>query len=279
MDGKTGVSYAKRFNVTGITNNKEYDLTKGSDKSKVHYFTSNGNGESEIITINLRECKAKIKQWEFDFAEIAIKGRSSNGNIVTKYPVKNIKQKSQGKSTLGGKEVWYDDVVGRLNHDEKGMYLGSFTEDSKIIAIYSDGYYEITNYELSNRYDSDKVVLIEKFKPEAIVTLIYFDAEKAVYYAKRFKIETTTLNNKYAIIKEGEGNYIEYVTTHIAPEVALKTGKKKSDAIVEKLQLAEVIDITGWKAVGAKIAGKDLLEIESLTYAEVDSDKQQLKLL
>jgi topoisomerase IV subunit A len=279
MDGKTGISFAKRFNVTGITMNKEYALTKGNPKSKVHYFTSNANGESEIITINLRECKAKIKNWDFDFAEIAIKGRSSNGNILTKYPIKSIKQKSKGKSTLGGKEIWYDDVVGRLNADEKGMYLGSFNEDNKIIVVYNDGNYEITNFEFSNRYDTEKVVLIEKFKPEAIISLIYFDADKAQYNAKRFKIETTTLGSKFAIIKEGEGNYVEWVTTHPNPEINIKTGKKKSDATIENMLLAESIDITGWKTVGTKIAGKDLLEIESLTYAEIDDDKKQLRLL
>jgi topoisomerase IV subunit A len=279
MDGKTGNSFAKRFNVTGVTMNKEYILTKGSDKSKVHYFTSNANGESEIVTINLRECKAKIKSWEFDFAELSIKGRSSIGNTLTKYPIKNIKQKSKGKSTLGGKEIWYDDIVGRLNYDEKGMYLGSFIEDSKIIVIYSDGEYEITNFELSNRYDNDKVVLIEKFKPEAIISLIYFDAEKEQFNAKRFKIETTSLNTKYGIIKEVDGAYIEWVTTHPNPEINIKTGKKKSDAVGTRMQLSEAIDISGWKTVGTKIAGKDLLEIESLTYSDIDNDKKQLKLL
>jgi topoisomerase IV subunit A len=278
VDGKSGVTFAKRFNVTGITMNKEYELTKGSDKSKVHYFTSNANGESEIITVNLRECKAKIKSWEFDFAELSIKGRGSMGNTLTKYPVKNIKQKAKGKSTLGGKEIWYDDIVGRINHDEKGMYLGSFTEDSKIIVVYSDGEYEITNFELSNRYDADKVVLIEKFKPEAIISLVYYEAEKQQFNAKRFKIETTTLNTKYGIIRETEGSYIEWVTTHPTPEIIVKTGKKKSDAVQEKMIIAETIDITGWKTVGTKIAGKDLLEIESLTYTEVDVDKQQLNL-
>jgi topoisomerase IV subunit A len=279
MDGKTGVTFAKRFNVTGVTMGKEYILTKGSDKSKVLYFTTNPNGESEIVTVNLRECKAKIKSWEFDFAELSIKGRSSMGNTLTKYPVKNIKQKSKGKSTLGGKEIWYDDIVGRLNHDEKGMYLGSFTEDSKIIVVYSDGEYEITSFELGNRYDTEKVILIEKFKPEAIISLVYYDAEKEQFNAKRFKIETTSLNTKYGIIKEVEGAYIEWVTTHPNPEINISTGKKKSDAVTTKIQLSESIDITGYKTVGTKIAGKDLLSIESLTYAEIDDDKKQLKLL
>jgi topoisomerase IV subunit A len=278
MDGKTGISFAKRFNVTGITMNKEYPLTKGADKSKVYYLTSNPNGESEIVTINLRECKAKIKTWEFDFAELTIKGRSSIGNQVTKYPIKNVKLKAKGKSTLGGKEIWYDDVVGRLNYDEKGMYLGSFNEDNKILVIYNDGNYEITNFEITNRYDTEKVIHIEKFKPEGIVSVIYYDAAKQIFNAKRFKIDTTTLNTKYPAIKEGQGNYIEWISTHPSPEVIIKTGKKKSDAVSTKIAIADTIEITGWKSVGTKIAAKDLLEVESLTYNTVDEDKQQLKL-
>lgn len=278
MDGKSGVSYAKRFNVTGVTRDKEYDLTKGSEKSKVHYFSSNPNGESELVTINLRECKAKIKVWEFDFAELAIKGRSSLGNQVTKYPIKNIKLKAKGKSSLGGKEVWYDDIVGRLSYEEKGIHLGSFQEDDKIVVMYSDGVYELTNFELVNRYDNEKVVLIEKFKPEAIVSAIYFDADKKQYNVKRFKIEAQTLNSKYAFIKEGESNFIEWVTTQANPEIILKTGKKKSDAKSLKIALDEFVDIMGWKAVGNKLCDKDLIAIETIAKQDDTNEVKQKKM-
>ncbi len=276
VDGKSGVSYAKRFNVTGITRDKEYDLTKGSPKSKVLYFTSNANGESEVVTVSLSAaCKAKIKTFEFDFAELAIKGRSSMGNQVTKYPVKGVKQKYKGTSSLGGKKLWYDDVVGRLNTDEKGMYLGSFGEEDKIITMYSDGTYTLNNTELSNRFDTDKVVMIEKFKPQAILSAVYYDAEKKQFNAKRFRIETLTLNTKFQFIKEGEGNYLEWITSNPAPIVKLKTGKKKYLPSEEIINLEELVDVMGWKAIGTKLCEKDLLEI-SLVNPEEDTKQREL---
>jgi topoisomerase IV subunit A len=271
LDGKTGITYAKRFNVTGVTMNKEYDLTKGSEKSKVHYFTHNPNGESEIVTVNLRECKAKIKSWELDFAEMVIKGRSSMGNQVTKYPVKNIKLKSKGKSTLGGVNISFDDVVGRLNNADNGMLLGSFVEGDKILAIYNDGNYELTNFDLTNRYDPDKLIHIEKFKPQAIISAVYLDKAKKQYNIKRFKIETLTLNTKYLFIKEGEGNILEWISTHPNPEINLLTGKTKKDAKIQKIAVAEFADVMGWKAIGTKLCDKDLIEIETIPQVEGDS--------
>lgn len=268
MDGKTGVSYAKRFNVTGITQNKEYDITKGSDKSKLHYFTANTNGEAETVTVNLRECKAKIKSWEFDFADLIIKGRGSMGNTLTKYPVKGIKQKSKGKSTLGGKNVWFDDVVGRLNYEDNGISLGSFNEDDKVLVIYNEGQYELTNFELLNRYDTDKLVHIEKFKPLAIISAIYYDADKKQFNAKRFKIETLTMATKFSFIKEGADNYLEWVSTHPTPEINIMKGKTKKDSKIEKIKLEEFIDVMGWKALGNKICDKDLIEIETIPQIE-----------
>ncbi|HOZ52156.1 MAG TPA: DNA gyrase/topoisomerase IV subunit A [Chitinophagaceae bacterium] len=275
VDGKTGIAYAKRFNVTGITRDKEYDLTKGSPKSKSLYFTSNPNGESELVGITLSAgCKAKIKSFEFDFAELAIKGRSSMGNQVTKYPIKGIKLKMKGSSSLGGKKLWYDDVVGRLNTDEKGMYLGSFAEEDKILTMYNDGTYTLNNTELSNRFDAEKVVMIEKFKPQAILSAVYFDADKKQFNAKRFKIETLTLNTKFQFIKEGEGNYLEWITSNGAPIIKLKTGKKKYLPSEQIINLEEFVDVMGWKAIGTKLCEKDLLEISLLNEENEDDNKQ-----
>jgi len=275
IDGKTGITYAKRFNVTGITRDKEYDLTKGSPKSKVLYFTSNPNGESEIIGISLTAaCKAKIKLFEFDFAELAIKGRSSMGNQVTKYPVKGVKFKSKGTSTLGGKKVWYDDVVGRLNVDEKGMYLGSFGEEDKIITMYNDGTYTLCTTELTNRFDADKVILIEKFKPQSVLTAVYYDADKQQFNVKRFKIETLTLNTKFQFIKDGEGNYLEWITSIASPVIKLKTGKKKFLPSEQVVNLEESVDVMGWKAIGSKLCEKDLLEISLLNEDGEEDSKQ-----
>jgi topoisomerase IV subunit A len=262
IDGKTNISYAKRFNVTGITRDKEYDLTKGSPKSKILYFTSNTNGESEIVAITLNAAaKARIKQFDFDFEDLAIKSRSSMGNQVSKHLVKSVKLRLKGTSSLGGKKIWYDDIVGRLNIDEKGIYLGSFGEDDKIITMYNDGSYTLNNTELSNRFDSDKIISIEKFKPQAIITAVYYDDDKKQYNVKRFKIETLTINTKFQFIKEGEGNYLEWVTSNPSPVVKIKKGKKKFLPSEEIINLEEFVEVMGWKAIGSKLCEKDLLEI------------------
>lgn len=262
LDGKTGIAYAKRYNVTSITRDKEYDLTRGTPGSKVLYFSANPNGEAETVSITLTPgCKARNKHLEFSFADIEIKGRSSQGNQVTKYPIKQIKFKEKGVSTLEAPEIWYDDTVGRLNREGNGICLGRFTEKDRILCFYKDGTYELTDAELINRYDPDTVVRIEKFNPDNIVSAIYFDAKTKYFYAKRFRIEAQTLKNKYSFIKEGEGNYLEFVTTQQNPVLLLKSGKKKSELTEEILSLAEKIEITGWKTIGTKIADKDLKEL------------------
>ncbi|MGH2644222.1 MAG: DNA gyrase/topoisomerase IV subunit A, partial [Chitinophagaceae bacterium] len=229
VDGATGISYAKRFNVSGITRDKEYDLTKGNDKSRVHYFTANPNGEAEVVSITLSPtCRAKIKNFDFYFDTLAIKGRGSAGNQVTHYPIRQIKLTEQGTTTLSAIKIWYDDTTGRLNTDEHGMFIGSFENDDRIIAFYNEGTYEITNYELSNRYDLDHLTLIEKFDPAKVITAVYYDADKKQYNVKRFKVETQTLNQKFFFIKEGNNNRLELTTTNQHPKAMMITGKKKS---------------------------------------------------
>ena len=167
VDGKSAVSFAKRFNVTGVTREKEYDLTKGQDKSKVHYFSANPNGEAEAVKIILSpNCSARNKEFDFYFETLEIKGRGSLGNQVTKYPIRTVKFKEAGKSTLSGRKLWFDDTFGRLNSEEKGEFLGTFEAEDRILVIYNDGNYEITDQELTQRFDSEKIVEIEKFDPE-----------------------------------------------------------------------------------------------------------------
>jgi topoisomerase IV subunit A len=252
-DGKGGVSYAKRFNVTGVTRDKEYDLTKGDEKSKVHYFSVNPNGEAEVVKITLSpSCTARIKEFDFYFEELDIKGRSSMGNQVTKYPVKTVKFKEKGKATLSGKKMWFDDKFGRLNTEEKGEYLGKFEPEDKILVVYRDGNYEITDQELTQRFDPENVLLIELFKPEKIVTAVYLDSDKIQYNVKRFKIETTTLKSKFFFIKEGDKNYVEAVTTDEEPVLAMQSGRG-AQVRKAKIKLAKVAEVMGWKAVGAKL--------------------------
>jgi len=253
LDGKSGVSYAKRFNVTGVTREKEYDLTKGDDKSKVHYFSANANGEAEVVKILLSpNCSARIKEFDFYFEELDIKGRSSMGNQVTKYPVKSVKFKEKGKATLSGKKMWFDDKFGRLNTEEKGLFLGSFEAEDRILVVYKDGNYEITDQELTQRFDPENVILIEKYNPESILTAVYLDKEKVQFNVKRFKIETSSLKNKFFFIKEGAGNYVEAVTTDDDPVLAMQSGKG-SQVRKAKIKLAKVAEVMGWKAIGAKL--------------------------
>ena len=253
VDGKTGISYAKRFNVTGITRDKVYDLTKGSDKSRVHYFSANANGEAEVVKIVLSpNCSAKKKDFEFYFEELEIKGRGSIGNQVTKYPIKSIKFKEAGKSTLDAKKLWFDNKFGRLNTEEKGEYLGKFDAEDRLLVIYNDGNYEITDQELTQRFDVEKVLLIEKFRSEKVITAVYLDNEKLQYNIKRFKIETTTLHSKFYFIKEGKDNRLEMVSTDDEPILIVQTGKGQLVRRA-KFKVVNMVEIMGWKAVGAKL--------------------------
>lgn len=252
-DGKTGISYAKRFNVTGITRDKEYDLTKGDPKSKVHYFTVNPNGEAEVVKILLSpSASARIKEFDFYFEELDIKGRSSMGNQVTKYAVKSVKFKEKGRATLSGKKMWFDDKFGRLNTEEKGQYLGKFEPDDRILVVYKDGNYEITDQEMTQKFDPENILLIELFKPDRIITAVYLDNDKLQYNVKRFKIETTTLRNKFFFIKEGAKNYVEAVTTDEEPVLSVKSGKG-AQVRSAKMKLAKMTEVMGWKAVGTKL--------------------------
>ncbi|WP_118973497.1 DNA gyrase/topoisomerase IV subunit A [Taibaiella koreensis] len=278
MDGSSGVVYAKRFNVTGITRDKEYDLTKGNKGSKIMYFTANPNGEAEVVAVTLSPgSSARIKVFDFYFEELVIKGRSSQGNQVTKYPVRQIKFKEQGRSTLSAPKIWYDAQVGRLNTDGYGRLLGSFDQEDRILVFYKDGQYELTDFDLSNRYEVSQMQRIEKFNPDKVITAVYFDADKAQFNVKRFHIETQTLKSKFLFIKEGPKNKLELVTTDPHPIVTLKLGKKKSDAREEVVDLTEKVNVSGWKAVGNKLSDKELLEIlfeEKEEEPETDSKEE-----
>jgi topoisomerase IV subunit A len=255
-DGKTGISMAKRFAVSSITRDKEYDLTKGNKGSKVLYLTANPNSESEVVTITLTPTStARNKVFDFDFAELLIKGKSSQGNIVTKYPVKKIVQKSVGDSTLGGREIYYDEVIGRLNTESRGRYLGSFNTDDTILVLYKDGSYEMTSFELSNHYDVNTIEILQKFVPERVISTIYFDGDNKQYYVKRFKVETTSVGKRFFFISEAKGSRLVAVSTHPEPQVELKVQHdKKSEKETERLLLSAFIDVKGWKAMGNKLS-------------------------
>jgi topoisomerase IV subunit A len=270
VDGKTGVSFAKRFNVAGVTRDKEYDLTKGAEKSRVHYFTANANGEAEVVKIILSpNCSARIKELDFYFEEQEIKGRSSIGNTVTKYPVKSVKFKEAGKSTLDAKKLWFDNKFGRLNTEEKGTFLGKFDAEDRLLVVYNDGNYEITDQELTQRLDPEKVLLIEKFNPEKIITAVYLDNEKLQYNIKRFKIETTTLHSKFFFIKEGKDNRVEMVSTDAEPILTVQSGRGQMIRKA-KFKVVKLVEVMGWKAIGAKLT-------EYSKSVEMEWEKQENK--
>jgi topoisomerase-4 subunit A len=263
VDGKSGVSYAKRFAVKSITRDKEYDLTKGEKGSKVHYLTANPNSESEVVTITLApNASARNKVLDFDFAELMIKGKGSNGNIVTKYPVKKVVQKSLGESTLGGREIFYDEVIGRLNTEGRGRYLGSFNTEDTILVVYEDGNYELTSFDLANHYAVEKIKVLQKYDPELVISAIYYEGENKTYYVKRFKVETSTVGKRFAFIPETKGSKLEAVSTHPEPLASISFKRdRRSEKESEKLLLSEFIDVKGWKALGNKLNYYKVLDI------------------
>lgn len=275
-DGETGVSYAKRFNVTGVTRDKEYDLTKGADKSKVNYFTANTNGEAESVTVILSpNCSARNKQLDFYFEELDIKGRGSVGNQVTKYPIKNVKLKDAGRSTLGGRELWFDDTFGRLNTEGKGIALGSFQPQDQLLVVHQQGYYEISGTELTQRFAAENIIRIEKFDPAKIVTAVYLDKEKLQFNVKRFKIETTTVNSKFFFIREAEGNYVEAVTTDPQPVAIIRSGRG-TQARESKVKINDFVEVMGWKAVGNKLT--DFSKTTEIEWQGAEGSKKQAEL-
>ncbi|GAB3308722.1 DNA gyrase/topoisomerase IV subunit A [Hymenobacter humi] len=255
LDGASGISFAKRFLVSGITRDKTYDLTKGTKGTKTLYLTANPNSESEIVSIQLSDkAPARVKQFDFDFAELAIKGKGSMGNIVTKQPIKKITQKTLGDSTLGGREIFFDSVVGRLNTAGHGRYLGTFDTENHVLVVFKDGSYELTTPDPANHYDVPNIVLLRKYEPETVLSAVYVDGETKIHYIKRFRIETSTLGKRFTFISETKGSKLLAVTANPEPLVEVKIQKdKKADKETEKIKLNEFIDVKGWKAMGNKL--------------------------
>ncbi|MBF9140336.1 DNA gyrase/topoisomerase IV subunit A [Hymenobacter sp. BT439] len=255
LDGASGISFAKRFLVSGITRDKVYDLTKGTKGTKTLYLTANPNSESEIVSIQLSDkAPARVKQFDFDFADLAIKGKGSMGNIVTKQPIKKITQKSLGDSTLGGREMFFDSVVGRLTTAAHGRYLGAFDTDDTILVVFKDGSYELTPPDPAIHFDVPNILLLRKFEADTVLSTVYMDGETKLHYVKRFKIETSTLSKRFTFISETKGSKLLAVTANPEPLVELKVQKdKKADKETEKIALHEFIDVKGWKAMGNKL--------------------------
>ena len=263
QDGKGGPTMMKRFSVKSITRDKEYDLTKGTNGSRVLYFSVHPNGEREVVTIVLRpRPHLKRIKWDIDLGEQLIKGRAAAGNRVTKEIVSKIVQKEVGGSTLAARKIWWDDVVKRLNDEGRGKFLGEFRGEDKILTLYSSGEYRLSHFDLAIHFDDD-LIHIEKWNPDHAISAVYYDAEKELHYAKRFTCEVTT-DKKVNFISESEGSRLDIVSTAYQPRVKIVFNKllKATKNLPDKeVDLAEFIDVKGMKSQGNQITKLKVKEI------------------
>jgi len=262
-DGKSGPSYIKRFNVTGVTRDKAYDLTNGTNGSQVVYFSHNPNGEAEVVTILLRQVGTiKKLKFDIDFAKLAIKGRASKGNLVTKYPIKKIELKEKGISTLLPRKVWFDDTVKRLNVDARGELLGEFKPSDKILVISQSGKLKVIIPELSTHFEEDMIVL-EKWKPKKPISAIYYDGEKERYFLKRFLVENE--GKEESFITDHPNSQLEIVSTDYRPVAQLIFAKVKG---VQKddlhIDVEDFIAVKGFKALGNQLTTDKLRQVNLL---------------
>ena len=258
-DGKGGLSYAKRFAVTSITRDKEYDITMGTAGSRILWFTANRNGEAETVKIYFRP-RPKLKKLvdEYDFAKLAIKGRAARGNLVSKNPIQRILLKSKGISTIGGKDLWFDEDINRLNEDSRGKYLGQFSGNDHILAVFQDGTYYTTSYDLSNRYQGD-IILIEKLVPGKTFTAIYFDGQQKCFYVKRFSFDLSD-NTPVSFISAGKGSYLVAISQDKYPQIEITFGGKYEHRTPELIDAEEFIGKKGLQAKGKKLSQYDVKE-------------------
>ena len=262
-DGKQGQYFIKRFNVTSMTRDKEYDLTQGTPGSRIVYFTSNPNGEAEIIKITL-DPTAKVKKifLEKDFSEILIKGRASKGNLLTKHPVNRISLKSHGHSTLGGRKVWFDPDVRRLNYDEHGRFLGEFSDDDQILVVLDNGDFYLTNFDINNHYE-DNILRLEKFLPEKVWTAVLFDADQQNYpYLKRFLMEATKRKQNW--LSENANSRLLLLTDQVYPRVKVVFGGNDGFRDPLEVDAEEFVGVKGFKARGKRLTTFEVAAVEEL---------------
>lgn len=260
-DGKDSIYYAKRFYITSVTRDKDYDITPGKPGTTIMWFSANHNGEAEVVKINLK-ARAKLKKGviEYDFSTLAVKGKSSRGNLVTKFPVQKMQLKSKGISTIGGKSIWYDADVQRLNEDGRGLHLGEFSGEDKVLAIFKDGSYYTTSYDLSSRYQGD-ILDIQKLDEEKTFTVLYWDGAAKAFYIKRFSF-TESDNTAVKFISEAKGSYIVAISEDKYPQVRITFGGKHESREAENIDAEEFIAKKSLNAKGKKCHQYELSKVE-----------------
>jgi topoisomerase-4 subunit A len=263
QDGTGGATMMKRFYVNSITRDTEYDLTKGTKGSKMLYFSVHPNGEREVVSVMLRpRPHLKRLRFDIDLGALLIKGRNSAGNRVTKEIIQKIVQKEVGGSTLAARKIWYDTVVGRLNDEGRGKFLGSFKGDDRILTLYKTGEYRLSSFDLATHFDED-MIHIEKWVPDRPISTVYFDAEKELHYVKRFTCEVTQ-DKRVSFISEAAGSYMDLVSTAYRPEAKIvfnKLLKETKNLPDQLLNLADLIDVKGMKAQGNQMTKMKVKEI------------------
>lgn len=280
-EGKSSVSYAKRFAITSVTRDKDYDITTGEEGSKILWFTVNHNGEAESVRIYLRpRPKLKKTQFEYDFSTLAIKGKASRGNLVSKNPIARIQLKSKGVSTIGGKDIWYDADIQKLNDEQRGQYLGAFGPEDKVLAIFKDGTFYTTSFDVSNRYQGE-VIKVEKFDPNKTYTALYYDAAAKAFYVKRFSFVLSD-NTPLSFIAPGTKSYLVALSEDKHPQFQVIFGGKYEHRDPENIDAEEYIAKKGYAAKGKKCHQYDLKEvkfIEPLHKPEDDIEDEPLDII
>ena len=262
-DGRKGFYFIKRFNVTSVTRDREYDLTQGKEGSRVLYFTANPNGEAEVIKITFEPSVHKKKLFiDKDFSELLIKGKNAKGYLLTKYPVHRISLKSHGHSTLGGRKIWFDPDINRLNYDEHGQFLGEFHDDDQILVILKNGEFYLTNFDVSNHYENN-ILRIEKYQPDKVWTVVLYDADQQGYpYLKRFVVEAS--KRKQNFLGENANSQLLILTDTVYPLIKVVFGG--NDAYREPIEIdaEQFIAVKGFKAKGKRISTWTIGSIEEL---------------
>ena len=260
-EGKTSISYAKRFNVTSVTRDKEYDITQGTPGSTILWFTVNHNAEAETVKIYYRQ-RPKLKKLidEYDFSQLLIKGRASRGNLVSKNSIQKIQLKSKGISTIGGKDIWFDEDIQRLNEDERGLHLGQFNTGDHILAIFKDGTYYTTSFDLSNRYQGE-LLKIEKLDVNKIYTVLYYDKGVGSFYVKRFSFDVSD-NTPVSFISDSKGSYLVEISEDKHPQFEITFGGKHEHREAEVVDAEEFIAKKGLQAKGKKVSAMDVKSVK-----------------
>ncbi len=273
LDGQSGKSYAKRFQIKSITRDKLYDLTKGSPRSKVHYFKAHPNGEAEVVTITLRPTsRARNKVFKFSFEDFGIKGRTAAGNIITKYPILKVTLDGIGSSSAGAYPLWIDEVSGKLNKKEQGRLLGEFDTGDTVLAVYYDGTFGHYQLDLNRRFEMDKIIYFEKFDPQKVFNLIYYDANKTWTMLKRFRLEVGQLDHLYSLLGEDKARKMLWFSDDSDMELSYKE-KHKSKIYQKRIRPSDFVGVKGWKAAGNKLSDVKISSIKAIDHPETKVDK------